>query len=66
VEVPRNPTKLLIRHAACAGALRACARLHPEAARGLIKAADFHSAKAATFADDICAQAAGKPTWALS
>jgi hypothetical protein len=65
MEAPKNPIELAIRHAVTAGALWKGARDYPEARRGLEKAARHHDAKAATFADEICAQAGIEPsTWA--
>lgn len=43
----------LIRHAAVSGGLRAAAKEFPEAARGLNKAAAFHSARVGALADEI-------------
>jgi hypothetical protein len=45
--------EMVIRHAAAAGGLRAGARRWPEAARGLLKAAEHHSQRAAALAQQI-------------
>lgn len=47
----------MIRRSAIAGGLRQAARLHPEAAKGLLKAAALHSAKSANLALLICEEA---------
>jgi hypothetical protein len=58
MEGGRNAVQLAIRHAVTAGGLWAGVTRYPEARRGLEKAARFHSAKAATFAGEICSGAA--------
>jgi hypothetical protein len=65
MEATRTATERLIAHAAVAGALRLSARRHPEAAKGLTKAAAFHSQRCQALMDEICAQAGIEPsTWA--
>lgn len=60
MEVGRNGLiDRMIAHGVRAGALRAGARRYPEAAKGLSRAADFHSAKVGLFADEILAEAVG-------
>jgi hypothetical protein len=44
--------RLALRHGIAAGRQRAKARDRPDAARGLMKAAEFNSALAATYLDD--------------
>lgn len=51
--------KQAIAHAVCAGRLRAVAGERPDCARGLMRAADFHTDKAATLLGDYCG--AGEP-----
>lgn len=43
----------MIAHGCTAGACRVWARKEPTAARGLTKAADFHSRRAAALADEL-------------
>lgn len=49
----RGLVERLIAHSAVAGGLRQMARLEPEAARGLLRAADFHSARAGVLIEEI-------------
>lgn len=48
-----DATSQAIAHAVVAGRLRAVARARPDCARGLLKAAGLHSAKATGFAGHI-------------
>jgi hypothetical protein len=48
-----EPVRVAIAHAVAAGGLRAGARRWPEAARGLLRAAEFHSQRAAALAQRI-------------
>jgi hypothetical protein len=58
-ELGENETVVeMIRHACVAGGLRAMVRRQPDCARGLNKAADFHSTRAATLAADFCQETA--------
>lgn len=54
----------IIRHAAVAGACRVVARREPEAARGLLRAAAFHSARTEFLAGEICARTVEGPAGA--
>lgn len=47
----------MIRHGVVAGGLRRAAREYPEAAKGLLRCADAHSAKVGAFAQRIPADA---------
>jgi len=62
MEGGRTLTELAIQYAAAAGALRIGARRYPDAAKGLLKAAALRSAKAATFAGQICKPAVWPPS----
>jgi hypothetical protein len=51
----RNVVEQIIQHACVSGACRRMARQEPEAARGLIKCADFHHEKVAALSETLLA-----------
>lgn len=53
-------TGKLIAHACTAGACREMARIEPAAKRGLIRAADFHSARVRALAEELTQRAGGR------
>ena len=48
-----DTVRKLIDHGVRSGALRRAARDYPDAARGLLKAAEFHSRRVQALAEDI-------------
>lgn len=60
MEAQRSTTERLIAHAAVAGGLRLAARKIPDAAAGLLKAAEFHTARCCGLMDEICATQAAE------